>query len=215
MKTIHVLRKPCSEETVSFNVLVYGTGAIYVDATRISTAENLGGGAYSGTPRPGSAMGCDGIVGGKGSFLEGGATRLSPSEYKQPSGRWPANLVLQHLDGCVQEGVKKVPGHKGYPNGPKGKSTHYSSDARSVEVRPNPWAGHADPDGTETIPAWTCAPGCPVAGLDAQSGDRKAGGGKNATIRLDGDVYGHGNAVRSTVAYFDAGSASRFFKQVK
>lgn len=35
MKTIHVLRKPCSESTVAANVLRHGTGAINVDATRI------------------------------------------------------------------------------------------------------------------------------------------------------------------------------------
>jgi len=47
---------------------------------------------------------------------------------------------------------------------------HYASDARSADVRPGAWAGHADPDGTETIEVWDCAPDCPVRLLDEQSG---------------------------------------------
>lgn len=51
-------------------------------------------------------------------------------------------------------------------------------------------AGYRDPDGTETVEAWECAPGCPVAALDAQS--------------TEGDV-----------TYGDSGGASRFFYQAK
>jgi hypothetical protein len=51
-----------------------------------------------------------------------------------------AENVLQHgtgglnVDGCRIETVDVY----SYPNGPGGKSHHYSSDKRSVEVRPNP-----------------------------------------------------------------------------
>ena len=36
MRTIHVLRKPCSEGTVAANVLKWGTGALNVDGCRIA-----------------------------------------------------------------------------------------------------------------------------------------------------------------------------------
>jgi len=37
------------------------------------------------------------------------ASRIGTGE-RPVGGRWPANLILQHLDGCRCEGVKKVTG---------------------------------------------------------------------------------------------------------
>jgi len=64
---ILVFRKPLEEATVAAQVLATGTGGLNIDATRITTADNLNGGAYSGGERPNSAM-----------------------------GRWPANLILSY-----------------------------------------------------------------------------------------------------------------------
>ena len=92
MRVIHVLRKPCSESTVAANVLRYGTGALNIDATRINTKDDLNGGAYA-------EAGSDRWDGAENWRYkrQGGA-----GEYQQPVGRWPANLVLQHLGGCRQ-----------------------------------------------------------------------------------------------------------------
>ena len=100
MKCIHLLRKSCSEGTVAANVLRWGTGALNIDATRISTSDNLNGGAYSGGVRPVTAMGLTGVAGGTSSMLEAGGGRLSPDEFKQPTGRWPANLLLSCSHDC-------------------------------------------------------------------------------------------------------------------
>jgi hypothetical protein len=81
---------------VAANVLRHGTGAMNIDATRI--------GYESGEvdfDRVQRQQHSEGAV--TGAF---GAAALVGKEiptYK-PGGRWPANLVLQHLDGCVQDG---------------------------------------------------------------------------------------------------------------
>lgn len=75
---IIVARKPL-DGTVAHNVLTWGVGALNIDACRVPTEDNLNGGAYAdnGTHRD------DGWR-----YQRGGA-----GEYKQPQGRFPANLV--------------------------------------------------------------------------------------------------------------------------
>jgi len=77
---------------------------------------------------------------------------------------------------------------------------------------------HYATKGRETVAAWTCAPGCPVMALDAQSGvlhsqnpaTRKGRVGKHGTG--DGTTY---FGVKETGNHYgDAGGASRFFRQV-
>ena len=78
--------------------------------------------------------------------------------------------------------------------------------------------GHADPDGTETVAAWVCVEGCPVAALDAQSGVSKPTGGRTVT-RSGGGNVGSGKVSEKSWSnndpgFGDTGGASRFFKQV-
>lgn len=161
MKVVHLLRKPCSEGTVAANVLHHGTGALNVDATRIGTTDNLNGGAYAknASERHDKAE--------NWRYKRGDRGGLAGTPFTQPTGRWPANLVLQHLDGCVQD------------------------------------------EG--------CAPGCPVAGLDAQSGVLQGRGNKGTSVATKNDApVSFGPRTRESVAEYnyDAGGASRFFKQV-
>jgi site-specific DNA-methyltransferase (adenine-specific) len=150
-----LIRKPL-EGTIAQNVTKWGTGGLNVDGTRIRTSEQFGGGPKGSS---GFASGYQNQGWVPGSDL----------------GRWPANVVLQHLDACTLQGTRKVKGHTGYPDGPGGASMHYASDARSADVRPDAWAGHADEDGMETVEVWDCAPGCPVAKLDEQAGAEDSG----------------------------------------
>jgi site-specific DNA-methyltransferase (adenine-specific) len=91
-----LVRKPLQEDTIARQVLTTGTGAINVEESRISTTENLNGGAHSKgrVPRAMSPMGL-GHAGGRKSSDAG--------EYKQPSGRWPANTVLTHAADCEDD----------------------------------------------------------------------------------------------------------------
>ena len=83
---IVLARKPLAEKTVARNVLAHGTGAINIDACRIA-----GEGALV---RP-AVQRDDNAVLGKG---------LGAGVQSEPSGRWPANVLLdQHAAAWVDE----------------------------------------------------------------------------------------------------------------
>jgi site-specific DNA-methyltransferase (adenine-specific) len=160
--TITVARKLLAG-TVAANVLQHGAGGLNIDACRLSTSDNLDGGAYAEN----AADRADGY--GNWRFKRG--SKGNAGGYEQPSGRWPANLVLQHKHGCKQVG---------------------------------------------------CVPGCPVAELDEQAGDRPT---STVCIKRQtgvdtggqtGAAYGQESRPAGTpmIAYGDTGGASRFFKQV-
>jgi DNA methylase len=79
---IVLARKPLEKGlTVAENVSKWGVGALNIDGTRIATTDNLNGGAYSGDDRASQNGDIMKIVGEVG-------------EYKQPTGRWPSNVLL-------------------------------------------------------------------------------------------------------------------------
>lgn len=208
--TITVARCPLSG-TVAKNAIKWGTGGLNIDPARIG----IEGEASPAAARRKSALPIH--------YTEEGRwkDRRSPESYhaERPGeqlGRWPANVILVHKVGCRLVGTKQVPGHPGYPNGPGGKTMHYSSNKRSDEVRPNAWAGHADEDGLEAIEDWECVDGCPVAELDQQTGLLPTGVWNRQT---DG-AHPFGEAAGSPYDTWQAveeapGGASRFFKQVQ
>jgi hypothetical protein len=132
MRVIHVLRKPLSEGTVASNVLKHGCGGLNIDASRIGTDDNLNGGAYAEK----ASERHDGAENWRYKRGEHG----NAGEYQPPSGRWPANVILQHLDGCRRR---------------------------------------------ENI----CEPGCPVARLDEQSGERPSGGSATKSDRTNSRFF--------------------------
>lgn len=81
---IVLARKPISEKSVAENVLKWGTGGLNIDDSRIATDDNLNGGGYSKN-FSGST------------FLQYGGKL----EYKQPEGRWPANIIFDEEAGQV------------------------------------------------------------------------------------------------------------------
>jgi len=75
-------RKPL-EGTVAAGVLKHGTGALNIDATRIGDEEHIVGG------------------GDESNMFQGG---FDPNYVpKTVKGRWPANLMLSHAEGCPVE----------------------------------------------------------------------------------------------------------------
>lgn len=214
MKSIHVLRKPCSESTVAANVLRYGTGALDIDGTRVGFASEADE-AESKTKNQHADFGSAPVTGNVpyGDY----SMMVDPKNYNPP-GRWPANLVLQHLDGCVQDGTKKVrPGNGSGRTGAGAngfRTAYVGGERKSAGFT----GSFVDDDGTETVAAWNCAPGCPVARLDEQSGIVPA---KNARTGLRGGSAWHGASgfgspdKVGTWPADSGGGASRFFKQVK
>ena len=106
---IVLARKPLAEKTVARNVLAHGTGAINVDACRIATDENLNGGSGHGMLRLGGCHTLDELkaLAAAGEKTPNGETatlvlaraetaKERMGEYVQPSGRWPANVLLDH-----------------------------------------------------------------------------------------------------------------------
>ena len=221
MKCIHVLRKPCSGTTVAANVLTHGCGAINVDACRVG---------YESTPNPATNplyrkeanyKNTNYSDAGSSSYsLKDGSGERNPNA----GGRWPANLVLQHLDGCKQAGVRQVKSsHVNKPHaklhavdfgGAKPMDAHGYGAERATST----FRGVADKDGKETVVAYDCAPGCPVAALDEQSGMSTSTGGRASVGAFKGGrAFGVGNGAEVLPGVQpglgDTGGASRYFKQ--
>jgi site-specific DNA-methyltransferase (adenine-specific) len=107
LEPIVVARKPLIG-TVAENVLTHGTGGLNIDASRIGTTDNLNGGIYSNK---------------KGKFghdIYNDARSYLPKEsYKQPEGRWPANLILDEYTAELldeQSGISKSTPNQGGQN---------------------------------------------------------------------------------------------------
>lgn len=137
-----------------------------------------------------------------GNFEATGGGKNVKSGTATVSGRWPANTVLTHAAGCRQVGT--VPDTFG--GGAKASSGFvdgYENDGfQGVTV---------------ASPVWSCAPGCPVAALDRQSGPA------GAAAPASGPTYSgpsksncmagafNGNGDKTPVFHADKGGASRFF----
>jgi DNA modification methylase len=139
-------------------------------------------------------------------------------DVESPVGRWPANVVLSHHPDCRWVGSKSV----------KSQNPAYRSVGKGGErpsgfgMGPRPEGvgiGHAGPDGMETVEAWDCVEGCPIAILDEQSGVLKSGGkaGKSYQYEDDraGNCYGDGLNGSTSTLIADSGGASRFYATFK
>ena len=212
MKVIHVLRKPCSEPTVAANVLRHGTGALNIDATRI-------GANALPTPCKGTGWAAQDKKNAEQGYRPTAYYDGQNGVFYLPNnlGRWPANLVLQHLPTCEHIGERRVAGNgarvSSLGKGREGNHTNGIYGAKASKVT----TAYVSEDGTKTVAAWTCAEGCPVAALDAQSGVTKDG----VAVRHNGVSGGSGTSIvrakpvgTPDIGYGGAGGASRFFKQV-
>ena len=215
---ITLLRKPL-EGSVAENTLKHGCGAINIDETRVSFGdESINFEARQKQQADPREKGWSGHVAQVGSDIQ---------MYKE-KGRWPANFILIHKEGCELKGTKKVKGHKGYPNGPGGiwskkYQEEHQKDRSLTDVKTvkdnEAWVGHADKDGKEEVADWDCVEGCPVKELDQQSGVSKSTGGR---IGNSQGAYSHlgetgfkDNAIKGQSGFGDTGGASRFFIQFK
>lgn len=194
MFTITVARKPLAESTVASNMITQRVGALNIDGTRIGT-EIMTESRMHQNP--------DGTY---GKFM------LNPNP-KVHTGRWPANMVLQHLPECQYMGLKKVPGRHRESNLIPAQST----GAIFTNRKPTQGAGHADENGLEIIPAWECSSECPVADLDEQSGIVPTGSWVRQTDGAHpfGDAKGSGYQQWQEAPKEPPSGASKCFKQLK
>ena len=199
-----LLRRPLAASSVVGQTLATGTGGLWVDGCRIPA----GGDCLGRMNRPGYNGWCN----------AGGGPNRAVSDPVAAAGRWPSNIVLLHEPGCCRAGVKRVRG----TNAP-GKASQGVGDRGfgfgSKPTRSAPMPFYTDPEeyGVEEVAAWDCAPGCPVAVLDEQSGPSFSP--KTYTRGTDSGnahTYGQGMgepAGKVSLNYGDAGGASRFFPQ--
>lgn len=187
---ILVFRKPLFGNVVE-NVLKYGTGALNIDACRVGTSEKLERKLGKTTTSP------------------SGWTSSNRSEIAgKDGGRWPANLTLTHAEGCRVVGTATV---KGDPR-EGGEGTRPGGFAAVGAAK-----GSDKPcgklHGNAEVDVYECAPGCPVAELDRQSGERVSGS-RAAGVRKGMGYHGAagdgGPAIEGS-----AGGASRFFYTAK
>lgn len=183
-------RKPITG-TVAQNVLVYETGGLAIDACRISgpawkwgTQTDIRGGGFN-SKRP-----SEGDV-------------FAQNVESNPKGRWPANLILEHLTqgvaGCQCTGTKSI------------KSKNAVEQNRDGQVHNRILGSRKSP---AEVSNWICQDGCPVAALDFQSGVsrsalRQGGSGEHLDPSCESWRF-----KRAEGGFEDVGGASRFFKQV-
>jgi hypothetical protein len=131
------------------------------------------------------------------------------------AGRWPGNVLLVHRPGCKIVGTRKVATGTAHRKNSGGRTIFSETEKPAMDDMT-----YADADGKETVPDWSCEPGCPVAELDRQSGTLTSGSGtvKRASSAgrggNKGAAYGAENRPDGTpmIWYGDTGGASRFFK---
>ena len=105
VEVVLVAMKPITEKTTLEQAMKNGKGITWLDDCRIPTDESLDGGAYAKnpTPREGKDMWTSDRKKETKCFERGGA-----GEYKQPDGRFAANLIVQ--DDVLNDGVKRSKG---------------------------------------------------------------------------------------------------------
>ena len=186
--------KPAAE--VWWLVRKPGPGGLRIDDCRLATGA---GGGHAG----------EASAEGRYSDGAGDFAMLSGPRGGDARGRWPSNCVLSHAEGCVPMGTRRVRGTN-VPGPGKPQPGYHGGGARASSIQ-----AYADADGLETVEAWSCVEGCPVAELDRQSGTLTSGFMAAGTER-EGLGYrgGLGTRVRNDT-HGDSGGASRFFYTAK
>jgi hypothetical protein len=226
VESILIFQKPYAGKSVD-SIVETGAGALWIEGGRITTDDSLMGGQYCDTER--QAGNC-----------YGKHHNLPPDAFRQPSGRWPANLLLAHIapstcptcdgdgcdacdgeglvGGCRRVGEKKVASNerkrKGIVGRPKFDGKYNAGRRYDNAIdQVNPKA-----NSKETVADWQCVDGCAVRALGEQSGKLKSG---ERTRNESGPaafgnhgIYGVGKG-KPDDAHWDKseGTAARFFHQ--
>lgn len=131
-----LVRKPLAEDTVAANVLAHRTGAINIDGSRIFTdwserPDSWKASGHSAKPDadkiaapPGTGINC------------------------HPQGRWPANVLLTHSDGCDVSTVMVTHEHPQAPSVGPVRSGRCAPDCpiRLLDLQAGPTGAHGRGD---------------------------------------------------------------------
>jgi len=196
---VAMARKPF-DGTYAEHVLEHGTGALNIDASRIAASDPV-----NFQFGPSESL-------GHGSFKMADSTdaKRANTLWENTQGRWPTNVLFQHLPECQLVGTKRVATGTAVKRNlpPEGASRRVGNKARTQRGDD---ITYADADGKEAIEEWDCAPGCPVGELDRQSGVSSSTGGTGEASKR---TAGSGSVFQrpsNTGGFGDTGGASRFF----
>lgn len=197
-----IFRKPVRENTVAAQVLLTGTGALNIDATRVKHANKADFAAHEAMVLALKAKG-----GSLGNSWKNSSDLTNANDVKE-GGRWPGNLVLVHSEKCrhVGEVKKDAPTINRFKDGMKpfgnGAGHQYTSEQQG------------DANGQETVAVYDCAVGCPAGALDRQTGELHPRGNVNPTNRTTTTGFTRGGSGEPGFANpKGTGGASRFFSQ--
>lgn len=157
-----------------------------------------------------------------------------------PAGRWPKNVLLEHVGGpggCTCRGTTTVaanptwdtPNRDTEPSAFTGervsKVRHGRDGEASAERRydgegSTSFAATPGPrrDAVEDVPVWECVDGCAVAALDGMCWPTKSGKMPAGTLRSGGSAVALGEfngATTKAATIGDQGGVSRFFTQLQ
>lgn len=205
-------RKPLAAGTIAANVLEFGTGALNIDGCRVGSDVMR---ESRMSQSPGGVLNMNGR-----DIIHGNWQQVPNDNPAEHIGRWPPNILLTHDSRCEHAGTRRVRSshdvflRRSSKDADGNTSPAYGAESRAEGTKAHT---HGDADGLETMQAWNCVPGCPVGGLDRQSGTVKAGGSAKGTTPASGTSAGiMGTPVERTrnfETYGDTGGASRFFPQ--
>ena len=203
---ILVFRKPF-KGTVAKNVQKHGTGALNIDACRVKHASREDFEQHKAQVEEVRKKG-----GVRGDSWKNSSDLSGASEVTE-AGRWPPNTIFEHTPGCRKVGVKEVAPHpQGSDRFQKTSGGDFSSDYQNQRAQEDP----------DYLYEWECAPGCPAAALNKQTGDRPS----TLTGRADpSKSHAHpgtqtnpnstflGERTYHSAVYADSGGASRYYPQ--
>jgi hypothetical protein len=140
VEPIVLAQKPL-DGTYKNNYARWGCGALNIDAARIGTGDDRASGGGLGLPIRG---------------YHGWDARTD----RPTGGRWPANAVFSHADGCEEVGARKVKAGGG-PAAVIRTSAGYEGASLGKDSRAEGTlcTSHRDADGMETVSAWRCVEG--------------------------------------------------------
>jgi hypothetical protein len=188
-------KKPKNLSLVQQSITQTGAGALWIDGARVGVGEQWWE---------------------RGDAPPDEATALMQGVH----GRWPPNFCISHLPGCVRVGERQVKGShdttgiwtasaKNDGLTAKDRGMGFSHGMKTFH---EPKAGYTDANGNETVDSWQCAPGCVVAAMDAQAGERKPPWGKGISIsRTKSWKQSSTERIADHGKYQDGSNASRFF----
>lgn len=199
-----VLAKKPHRGPVAANVLKHGTGGLNVGACRVGL---LAGERLSIVQSdPGQRQrDVEHLHFGRTDAARMRASQRESIERTNSLGRFPPNVLLTHSSSCERVGRRIV---KGDPR--EGGEGHRQGGFADVGAP----SGDRLPNGTlygdQVVDVWACAPDCPVAELDRQSGTLKSGE-RTGQPRRNGVFMPAGATIDGGFCDGSEGGASRFF----